>query len=134
VAKLTGNGPARPARAPHNAPDSRRRPESYDRDTDLGRFVFDLKTGTTAAGAHVKYIQTLSARAQEVGKELDRVRKIAQWCGAMQQFAVASRSMDPADIASVKEWISTIKTLWNATAPFLEWVNNKSWLAASGGS
>jgi hypothetical protein len=138
--------------------------EVYDRDTDLSRFVLDLQTGTKAADEHVKYIQKLSERAQKVGKfvgleqvaasaaqiekiakgissglgkvgkELDRARKIAKWCGAMQDFATASQSMDPADLASVKAWIGSIKTLWNATAPFLEWVNDKSWLAALEGS
>lgn len=138
--------------------------EQYDRDTDLSRFVLDLQTGTKAADEHVKYIQKLSERAQKVGKfvgleqvaasaaqiekiakgissglgkvgkELDRARKIAKWCGALQDFAGASKAMDPADIGSVKAWIGTIKTLWNATAPFLEWVNDKAWLAALEGS
>lgn len=138
--------------------------DTFERDTDLSRFLLDLQTGTKAADAHVKYIQTLSERAQKVGKfvgleqvaasaaqiqkiakgissglgkvgkELDRARKIAKWCGAMQDFATASQSMDPADLASVKAWIGSIKTLWNATAPFLEWVNDKAWLASLEGS
>lgn len=138
--------------------------ETYDRDTDLSRFVLDLQTGTKAADEHVQHIRKLSERAQKVGefvgldqvaasaaqiekiakgissglgkvgKELDRARKIARWCGAMQDFAASSQAMDPADIASVKAWIGSIKTLWNATAPFLEWVNDKAWLAALEGS
>lgn len=138
--------------------------ERYDRDTDLSRFAEDLKTGTAAADAHVKRIQAISAHAQKVGKfvglgevaasaaqiekiakgissglgkvgkELDRAQKIARWCGALQDFAVASKAMDPADIASVKEWIGSVKTLWNATAPFLQWVNDKAWVAALQGS
>lgn len=138
--------------------------ERYDRDTDLSRFAEDLKSGTEAADAHIKRIQALSEHAQKVGrfvglsevaasaaqiekiakgisaglgkvgKELDRAKKIARWCGALQDFAVASQAMDPADIASVKAWIGTVKTLWNATAPFLQWVNDKAWLAALEGS
>src|SRR5262249_19225986 len=49
---------------------------------------------------------------------------------AVDDFADASSRMNPADRNSVKRWVGSMQGLWNATAPFAEWLQNKAATAA----
>lgn len=136
----------------------------FDADTPEIRFLADLESGTKKASEYVEYIRQVADYAEKAGdlkalqgigpaaqglkkisgrilsglgtfgKVVDKAKKIARWCVALDGFADASLAMDAADRESVKRWVMSIERLWNATAPFLEWLQSKAVTAALGGS
>ena len=138
--------------------------QQFDADTPEIRFLADLESGTRKAAEYVEYIRKVAEYAEKVGdlaalegigpaaqglkkiagrilsglgtfgKAVDKAKKIAEWCVALDGFADASLAMDAKDRDSVARWVKSIERLWNATAPFLEWLQSKAVTAALGGS
>ena len=53
---------------------------------------------------------------------------------AMKGFADASEKMSASDGQSVEEWVGSLKTLWNASKPFVDKIKDKAFTAALAGS
>lgn len=138
--------------------------ETYKDDTPLIRFLADLKSGTEQADKVLGYMQQVAEYAEKMGdlKALERIgpaasqlkkisgriasglktfgglvdkaQKIARWCVEMNRCAQASAEMKASDRESVKRWIKSLQNLWDATAPFLEWLQSKALSSALAGS
>ncbi len=138
--------------------------EEYKNDTPEIRFLKDMESGTKKASEYLGYIKDgleyyekygelvglgrageaaqglkkitgqLSGGLKQVGKVIEGVKNAAVWLVALKEFADTSGEMKPTDRASVIRWVDSVGHLYDATAPFLEWVQSKALTAALGGS
>lgn len=136
----------------------------FDAESSEVAFLKDLESGTKKAKEYVDFIQKASEYAKQYGDltQSDQIKAAAtslkkvtsgvlgglsQFAGfvakakelvtfyqALDAFADASLGLDMRDRASVTAWAKSIKTLWNAGAPFVDWVKSKALSAAFAGS
>jgi hypothetical protein len=134
--------------------------EEFKDDTPQIQFLVDLKTGTKKVEDYIKFINEqlehaekygslvgldriptaakglkkitgkLSSGLGQAGKVINQVKQAVEWIHAADAFADDTIAMDPKDRESVKRWVGSMKRLWNATAPFAEWAQNKAAVAA----
>jgi hypothetical protein len=132
----------------------------YKDDTPETQFLDDMASGSKKANEYVKFINEqlkyvedygnlvgldriptaakglkkitgkLSGGLGKAGKAIQRVKQIVEWVRAMDKFADDTVAMDPKDRKSVERWVGSMQRLWNATTPFLEWIQNKAAVAA----
>jgi hypothetical protein len=130
--------------------------EAYKNDTPEIQFLADLESGTSKAQEYFEYMRKAAEYAEKYGditalqsvskaaaglkkitgklsgglgkaaKIIKTAKQVAEWVEAVDDFADASSRMDPADRNSVKRWVGSMQSLWNATAPFAEWLQNKA--------
>jgi hypothetical protein len=127
-------------------------------DSARTRFLDDMRTGISKANAYIGYINTVTQQAAKYGKGIEGVGKaagelakisgklkgglgkvggavekakqISAWLDALKEFADDSSTMDAMDGDSVQRWSDSFQHLWNATAPFIDWLKNKASAAA----
>lgn len=134
--------------------------EAYADDTPEIQFLADLESGTNKAQEYFEYINKACERAEKVGdmaalenvgkaaaglkkitgklsdglgkagKVIKTAKQVGRWIVAVNGFADASAAMDPRNRKSVERWVESMGRLWDATAPFTEWLQNKAATAA----
>ena len=136
----------------------------FDAESKETAFLKDLENGTKKAKEYVDFIQKASDYAQEFGDFtqseqiksaaanlkkvtsgvlgglsqfagiVTKVKDLVTFYEAFDAFADASLVLNMQDRASVTVWAKSIKTLWNAGAPFVDWAKSKALSAAFAGS
>lgn len=136
----------------------------FDAESKETAFLKDLESGTKKAKEYVEFIQKASDYAQKFGDftqsdqikaaasnlkkvtsgvlgglskfagVVGKVKELVTFYEAFDAFADASLALDMRDRASVTAWAKSIKKLWNAGAPFVDWVRSKALSAAFAGS
>lgn len=136
----------------------------FDAESKETAFLKDLESGTKKAKEYVEFIQQASEYAQKFGDFtqsdqikaaaanlkkvtsgvlgglsrfagiVGKVKELVTFYEAFDAFADASLALDMRDRASVTAWAKSIKGLWNAGAPFVDWVKSKALSAAFSGS
>lgn len=136
----------------------------FDAESKETAFLKDLESGTKKAKEYVEFIQKASEYAQQFGDftqsdqikaaaanlkkvtsgvlgglsrfagVVSKVKELVTFYEAFDAFADASLALDLRDRASVTAWAKAIKKLWNAGAPFVDWVRSKALTAAFAGS
>ena len=136
----------------------------FDAESKETAFLKDLESGTKRAKEYVEFVQKASEYAQKFGdftaseqiksvasnlkkvtsgvlsglskfaEVVDKVDKLVKFYHALDAFADSSLTLNMRDRASVTAWAKSIKTLWNATAPFFDWAKSKAITAVFAGS
>jgi hypothetical protein len=95
---------------------------------DIGKAVQGLK----------KITKQLSGGLKNVGKVLKEVQNLKRWIEAVDGFATDSQGLADAlsggDRQAVKRWVGSLERLFDATAPYVEWLQSKAFQAALQGS
>jgi hypothetical protein len=123
----------------------------------LVRFLQDMEDGIEDANKYIEFIQKHSERIDyvvKVGDQLDKINKefkggldkvskglgkvskvinkakrIVAWTDALRDFAAASKQMKASNRDSVKNWVTSLEKLWNASTDFEEELKSKWWEA-----
>jgi hypothetical protein len=136
----------------------------FDAESKETAFLKDLQEGTKKAKEYVDFIEKASDYAQQFGDFtqseqiksaaanlkkvttgvlgglstftgiVGKVKDLVTFYEAFDEFADASLALDMQDRASVTAWAKSIKTLWNAGGPFVDWAKSKALSAAFAGS
>ncbi|HEX7436845.1 MAG TPA: hypothetical protein VF308_09065, partial [Caldimonas sp.] len=100
------------------------------------------KVGDAAALAPIaeasKNLQKISERVLgglgKAGKAISTAKQIVVFYQALKGFADASGQMSADRGKSVEAWVASVKSLWNASKPFVDTFKDKAFTAALGGS
>jgi hypothetical protein len=128
--------------------------DHLDTNSPRTRFLDDMKTGTAKAKAYIGYMNTVAEQAAKYGKSIEGIGKAASelakitgklkgglgkvggafekakqfsaWLDALENFADDCNAMDPKDGDSVQKWSDSFQHLWNASAPFIDWLKDRA--------
>jgi hypothetical protein len=70
----------------------------------------------------------------KVSEVVNKAKKMLKWANALQNFATASKQMKADDRGSVKNWVTSLEKLWNASADFSSELKSQWWDAVLAGS